>query len=58
MEIKLILLSRQKRRKTKKKKKWKLGANEFLLLYFFCSMSGRGEKNVINGKKIAQKKST
>ena len=30
---------------------WKLAANEFLLLYFFCSMSGRGEKNVNNCQK-------
>ena len=30
---------------------WKLAANEFLLLYFFCSMSGRGEKKVKKGKK-------
>ena len=40
---------------------WKLGANEFLLLYFFCSMSGRGEKKVKKGQKrskTAKKKST
>ena len=30
---------------------WKLAANEFLLQYFFCRMSGRGEKKVKNGKK-------
>ena len=30
---------------------WKLAANEFLLLYFFCSMSRRGEKNAKNGQK-------
>ena len=29
----------------------KLGANEFLLLYFFCSMSGRGEKKIKKGQK-------
>jgi len=40
---------------------WKLAANEFLLLYFFCSMSGRGEKKVKKGQKrskTAKKKST
>ena len=34
---------------------WKLAANEFLLLYFFCSMSGRGEKMVKNGQKWPKK---
>ena len=31
---------------------WKLAANEFLLVYFFCSMSRRGEKD---DKKISKK---
>ena len=31
---------------------WKLAANEFLLQYFFCRMSGRGEKKSKTVKKI------
>ena len=40
---------------------WKLAANEFLLLYFFCNMPRRGEKNAKNGQKwskMTKKKST
>ena len=34
---------------------WKLAANEFLLLYFFCSMSGIGEFFFKNCQKLPKK---